>query len=77
MHQHNNNRSPDSALTLLLPLPEPALFGLDWFCEALPEFLFLRLAAIDPLGLAVTRLAGLHLLLMIVFIVWFLGHGDD
>ena len=64
---------------MLLPLPEPALFGLDLFREALPEclFLFLKLGVIDPLRLAVTRLAGLHLLLTIVLVVQFLGHGDE
>jgi hypothetical protein len=60
-------------------LPEPALFGLDLFRETLPErlFLLLELGVIDPLGLAVARLTGLHLLLTIVLVVQFLGHGDE
>ena len=64
---------------MLLPLPEPALFSFDLFREAFPErlLLFLKLGVIDPLGLAVARLAGLHLLLTVVLIMQFLRHGNE
>ena len=64
---------------MLLPLPESALLSLDLLSEAFPEcfLLFLELGVVDPLGLAVARLARLHLLLPVVLIMQLLGHRDE
>ena len=56
---------------MLLPLPEPSLFGLDLLSEPPPELLLflLELGVVEFLDLRLPELPRLHLLLTVILVV--------
>ena len=63
---------------MLLPLPEPGLFGLDLLSEALAQRLLLlfEFRVLELAGLLLAKLAYLHLSLPVVLVMHFLRRRD-
>ena len=64
---------------MLLPLPEPGLFGLDLLSEALAQRLLLlfEFRVLELAGLLLAKLAYLHLSLPVVLVMHFLRRRNE